>query len=641
MLEAATTPMGKTARLRKMRSAPDAAPLAGGRRAAPRLPAPLLIGAGLIVVAVFVVFAQVGSFPFQHVDDPEYVTGNPQVLRGLTTESVRWAFTGTAAGYWLPITFLSHMADVEMFGMDAGGHHMVNVVVHAAAGVLLFLAFTSTTESVGRSLLVALLFAIHPLRVESVAWVAERKDVLTSLFWCGGMIAWGAWSRRPSRGRYLLVFLLFAAGLMAKPMMITFPFALLLLDVWPLRRLEKGGWRRLIVEKIPLFALIPLFAWATVAAQRSWGAVRTLDEMPLLLRFGNAIVSYAKYLGATLWPSSLSIFYPWERPRPLAVLAALLLLGALTALAIRFRRSRPFLLVGWLWFLGTLVPVIGIVQAGDQAMADRFTYLPHIGVFVALVWGLSELADRVAIPEGVRIAAAGAAVLTLMFVSHGYTKTFSSSVSAWENALAVAERPTADMHLRLAIAYSQSGRIPEALEAHRKVIEMDPESFVARFAHYETLNAAGDFAGAASELEAAARIDPTVSGIHNNLGNVYDKLGDEEPAVAAYREALRLEPGLGEAHMSLATILSRRGDSRGAVEHYGRALELEPSSIEARVYLGLALWNAGDRARSLAELERAGALDPAAANGFVTKALRMPPHEANLEHVLRNLRAQT
>lgn len=632
--------MGRTARLRKERGAANPAPASGPPRAARGLPTPILIGAAVIAIAVLAVFADIGSFPFLNVDDPQYVTGNAQVQRGLTLESVRWAFTGAAAGYWLPVTFLSHMADVEMFGMDAGGHHMVSLAVHAAASVLLFLAFVSMTGSAGRSFLVALLFAIHPLRVESVAWVAERKDVLTAFFWCAGMIAWAAWCHRPSRGRYLLVFVLFALGLMAKPMMITFPLALLLLDVWPLGRLREKGWRALAVEKVPLFALIPLASVATFAAQNRWGAVRTLDEMPLPLRLGNALLSYVEYLGKTFWPSSLSFFYPWERPSIVSVAAAALLLAAITALAFRLRRTRPYLLVGWLWFLGTLVPVIGILQVGDQALADRFTYLPHVGIFAALIWGLSEVADRLTIPAGVRAVAAAAAILALMGISRNYARTFDSSIHAWQNAIALAEHPTSDMHLSLALGLAESGRIAEALEENRKAAELDPGSFTARVGYAATLKAAGDLERAIAELEAAARIDPKIADVHNNMGNAYEKTGSEERALAEYREALRLDPRLFEAEMSLATLLSRRGDARGALEHYGRALEIQPSSIEARVYFGLGLWNGGERARAVSELQRAGEMDPAAANAIVTRALRLPAHPANLNQLLQDLRAQ-
>ncbi len=629
--------MGKNSRIRHARLAePAPAPASARRERSPLL----LVAGALVVIAVVAVFAQTGSFPFLNLDDPQYVTQNPQVLRGLTLENVRWAFTGTAAGYWLPVTFLSHMADVEMFGTRAGGHHTVNVAIHAAASVLLFLALASMTGRVWASLFVALLFGIHPLRAESVAWVAERKDVLTAFFWCAGMIAWSAWCRRPTSARYLAVLALFAAGLMAKPMMITFPFALMLLDLWPLGRVQQKGWRGIVVEKIPLLALIPLSAWATFVAQKQWGAVRTLDEMSLPLRLGNAVLSYVTYLGKTFWPSSLSFFYPWERPNLIAVVAALLLLAAITAVAFRSRSTRPYLLMGWLWFLGTLVPVIGIVQAGEQARADRFTYLPHVGLFVALVWGLSEAADRLSIPKGLRVAGAVAAVIALMIAAGKYTRTFDSSISAWQNAIAVAEHPTSDMHLSLAIAYAENGRVAEALEENRKAAELDPRSFTARAGYAATLKAAGDFARAAQELEAAATIDPAVADVHNNLGNAYDRLGDDDRALAEYREAIRLDPRLAEAHMNLATLLSRKGDATGALDHYGRALALQPESIEARIYFALALWNGGERPRAVAELQRAGERDPAKANSLVTKALRMEPHPGNLEQLLRDLRAQ-
>ena len=631
--------MGKNARARKERPAPHpgepreiAAP--PSRRTA------LALGAALILIAVLTVYVQVRSFPFINYDDPQYVVGNPQVQKGLTAESAAWAFRSTEEANWHPLTWLSHMADVEMHGLRPGGHHMSAVVIHAAAAILLFAAFLLMTGSALRALAVALLFAVHPLHAESVAWVAERKDVLSGLFWCAGLLAYAAYARRPSPARFAGVFLCFAAGLMSKPMVITFPFALLLLDFWPLGRLRRETAGKLLLEKLPLLLLIPISAAVTVIAQKSGGAVRTLEEAPLLARLGNAAVSYAAYLLKTIWPANLAPFYPWKAPAALAVVGSILLLAAITALAIRARKSHPWLLAGWLWYLGTLVPVIGIVQVGEQSLADRYTYLPLIGIFAAIVWGGAEAARAAGAPFSLRAIATGVWILILMVVAGRYAATWRSSIDVWSRSIEVAQRPTSDMHLSLGLAYAESGRIPEALAQQRKAVELDLESLTARLALATTLKASGDFAAAAAELEAAKRIDPKVADVHNNLGNAYDRLGDVERAEAGYREALRLDPRLAEAHMNLATLLSRRDDARGAAEHYGRALAIQPASIEARVYFALALWNAGDRARSVEELQRAGTMDPAAANGFVTKALRMPPDPGNLDHLLGNLRGQ-
>ncbi|HEU5163724.1 MAG TPA: tetratricopeptide repeat protein, partial [Thermoanaerobaculia bacterium] len=411
-------------------------------------------------------------------------------------------------------------------------------------------------------------------------------------------------------------------------------------DYWPLGRLRRETAGKLLLEKIPLLLLIPVSAIVTVIAQKSGGAVRTLEEAPLLARLGNAAVSYAVYLLKTIWPANLAPFYPWKAPAALAVAGSILLLAAITALAIRARKTHPWLLAGWLWYLGTLVPVIGIVQVGEQSLADRYTYLPLIGIFAAIVWGGAEAARAAGTPFSLRAIVTAVWILILMVVASRYAATWRSSIEVWSRSIAIAERPTSDMHLSLGLAYAESGRIPEALDQQRKAVELDPKSLTARLALATTLKAAGDFAAAAGELEAAKRIDPKVADVHNNLGNAYDKLGDVERAEAGYREALRLDPRMAEAHMNLGTLLSRRDDARGAAEHYGRALAIQPASIEARVYFALALWNAGDRARSVEELQRAGAMDPAAANGFVTKALRMPPDPRNLDNLLGNLRGQ-
>lgn len=630
--------MGRTARLRKERSSHTPEPDSASR--ARRQGLPIALAAGLILVAVLAVYLQVASFPFINYDDPQYVVRNAEVQKGLTPGSAAWAFRSTEQANWHPLTWISHMADVEMYGSSAGGHHMSSVLIHAAGSILLFAAFFLMTGSALRSLAVALLFAVHPLHAESVAWVAERKDVLSGLFWCAGLLAYAAYAKRPSPARYAAVFLCFAAGLMAKPMVITFPFALLLLDYWPLGRMRRETAVRLLLEKIPLMVLIPVSAIVTVIAQSSGGAVRTLEEAPLLARLGNAAVSYAVYLLKTAWPAGLAPFYPWKTPGALAVALSLLVLAVITAVAVRLRKNHPWTLVGWLWYLGTLVPVIGIVQVGEQTMADRYTYLPLIGIFAAIVWGAAEAARAAGAPLSLRAAATGVWILILMVVASRYAATWRSSVDVWSRSIAFAERSTSDMHLSLALAYAESGRIAEALEENRKAVELDPKSFTARVGYAATLEAAGDLERAIAELEAAARIDPKIADVHNNMGNAYEKTGSEERALAEYREALRLDPRLFEAEMSLATLLSRRGDARGALEHYGRALEIQPSSIEARVYFGLGLWNGGERARAVSELQRAGEMDPAAANAIVTRALRLPAHPANLNQLLQDLRAQ-
>lgn len=370
----------------------------------------------LLAAVTLAVYAQVHDFEFVNVDDPIYVTDNPQVQAPLSATGVAWAFTNAHSGNWQPLTWLSHMLDYQVFGLRAGGHHLVNVLFHVLNALLLFEVLRRMTrddassDGLWRSAAVAALFALHPLHVESVAWVAERKDVLSTLFWLLTMAAYLGYVRRPSYGRYAWVLAAFALGLMAKSMLVTLPCALLLLDYWPLRRARRAS--RLVAEKAPLFALSAAFSAVAVMAQHRGESLMSLEAYPLRWRAANAVVTYVHYLRETVWPTGLAAYYPHPKSAlPLwHVAAAGVAILALTVLAVHWRKRRPYLLVGWLWYVGTLVPVIGLVQIGTQGMADRYTYVPSIGVFIALVWGLAELAGRLRIP-GKATAAALCAVL--------------------------------------------------------------------------------------------------------------------------------------------------------------------------------------------------------------------------------------
>ncbi|MEO6196456.1 MAG: hypothetical protein ABIS20_25835 [Thermoanaerobaculia bacterium] len=438
---------------------------------------PLLLGAALALLTLAAYLPALHN-GFVNLDDGLYVTGNPQVQKGITRASAAWALTANVANNWHPLTLLSHQLDCQLFGLDPAGHHATSLLLHLANTLLLFAVLRGMTGAVWRSAAVAALFAVHPAHVESVAWVAERKDVLSALFWILAMAAWTSYARRPSPGRYLLVALMMLLGLMAKPMVVTLPFALLLLDVWPLER--RGlGWKRLIAEKLPLLALSAAASLVTLRYQRT--SLAPLDLVPWSVRLANAAVAYASYLGKLLLPRNLAVFYPIPLAIPAwQVAAATALLAALTALATWKARRAPWLLVGWLWFLGTLVPVIGLVQVGRQAMADRYTYLPSIGLFVAIVWGIAwGIAALARERRAILATASAAAILALAVGTWKQAGTWHDSVALYRHALAVT-RGNYVAHVGLAKALTAERNLEGAEEEYRAALALRPRLIEAR-----------------------------------------------------------------------------------------------------------------------------------------------------------------
>ncbi|MFL6199060.1 MAG: glycosyltransferase family 39 protein [Thermoanaerobaculia bacterium] len=446
------------------------------------------VGLALLTLAAYLPVLAHGFIRF---DDPLYVTRNPHVQAGLSWEGIAWAFSANVASNWHPLTLLSHMLDCELFGMDPLGHHLTSLLLHTASVVLLFEALRRLTRdqpgSIWRSAAVAALFAVHPTHVESVAWIAERKDVLSGFFWMLTLLAWAGYVRQPSPKRYAAVALALAAGLLSKPMVVTLPFVLLLLDVWPLRREIR------VKEKLPLFALAAASCVATVIAQ--FGAIGLASRFPLRLRLANAVLSYAAYLRKTLLPTRLAVFYPMPGEFPAwKVAGAALLLACLTVLALRAGR---YVLVGWLWFLGTLVPVIGIVQVGGQAMADRYTYLPTIGLFLIAAWGLPRRA-RWVVPGVVLALAIG----TRLQLRH-----WEDSESLFRHAAAVTERNFI-AHLNLAQIHAEHGERGPALEHFRTTLEIRPGMWQAQASLGNTLRRWGRPDKALPHLRNAVRLRP-------------------------------------------------------------------------------------------------------------------------------------
>jgi tetratricopeptide (TPR) repeat protein len=443
----------------------------------------------LLAAVTIVLYSPVTGFSFIAWDDRDYVTANPHIQGGLAWSTIKWAFRSTDAGNWHPLTWLSHALDYQLFALSPWGHHLDSVLIHAANAVLLFLLLAWVSKRVGPSLLVAALFAVHPLNVESVAWVAERKNVLSTLFFLLAIGGYGWYAKKPNWRRYLLVAALFAAGLMAKPMVITLPFVLLLLDYWPLERIQNGSvstdglpqvaFSRLVLEKIPLLFLSAASALITLKAQRA--AERTFEEFPLAIRVENAVVAYGLYLWKMIWPARLAALYPHPAnslPTWQVILSALIL-GGVTALVVVFRRKR-YLPVGWFWFLGTLVPVIGVVQVGGAAMADRYAYVPLIGIFVMIAWGLDDWAEAKAVPTAWRVIPALCALLALGVVTSRQMGCWRNEYTVWAHTLAVTEQTYAHDALGAALMdpnLAMTAKDVDGLDTEQKRMEAARQHF--------------------------------------------------------------------------------------------------------------------------------------------------------------------
>ena len=552
----------------------------------------LLLGLAL-GATVAAAYYPVLSAQFVSWDDDLHVVGNVHV-RGLSAENVRWAFTTIHADNWIPLTWLSHALDGQLYGLDPAGHHATSLLLHIANTIVVFLVLRSLTGAVGRSAVVAGLFGLHPLHVESVAWVSERKDVLSALFWLLAMGAYARYARRPTGGRYAWVGLAFVAALLAKPMAVTLPFALLLLDYWPLERLS---WRA-VVEKVPLLVAAIACSLAALGAQNAGGATRSLAKVGLADRIANALVSYVRYLGLTVWPVRLSPWYshPADEGPPLAhgaVLLAVLFLVAVSALVLATARRRPHLVVGWLWYLGTLLPVIGLVQVGFQGMADRYTYLPLLGVFIAVVWELDARLESM-VPKGRRLGAAIAVVALagLAVATTRQAQVWHDSRTLWTTTRA--RNPRASIaHFSLGNLDLADGHVEAAIQDYRRAVKLrspKPDDYVnahrvlagllvgsdrlaAAAAHYRkalaasgapedhndlanVLEAEGNSAAARRHLERALRLRPAFAEAHNNLGILFANDGKLSEAVAEFRAALRLRPDFAAAQQNLAAVLA-------------------------------------------------------------------------------------
>jgi tetratricopeptide (TPR) repeat protein len=617
----------------------------------------------VLLLATLAVYSQVRTYDFINLDDTDYVSANPHVHAGLTSEGVVWAFTTDRDGNWFPLTWLSHMASWQLFGPRAGLHHLVNVLLHVLSTLLLFALLRRMTRSHWRSAFVAGLFALHPLHVESVAWVAERKDVLCGFFWFLTLWGYARYVERPKISRYLLVVVLFCLGLMSKPMIVTLPFVLLLLDVWPLRRIVLPGsgatgapkqkvrpapdvrpLRHVLLEKVPLFALSAGMSFVTYFVQQRGGAIPSLEWIPLGTRLGNALISYVAYIAQMFWPTHLAVFYPYPSTLPVwKVIGAGLVLVGVSILALRTVRRFPYLAVGWFWYLGTLVPVIGLVQVGMQSRADRYTYIPLVGIFLLLAWGMADVFQRWPKAEPALAAVPAAACLACLMITsnqvqvwknsaslfgHALTVTannymgyyglggalrddgrFDEAVAAYREAVRLAPHH-AGAHGNLGGVYVKQRRLDEAVVELTEAIRLDPKASEDRISLGIALNDLGKGRDAEDQMLEAIRLEPDSGNAHYNLGRLYAAGGQIDDAMVQFAIAVRLEPESTQNHYNLGTVLAAQGKMREAVAEFTEAIRLKPDYGSAHNNLGSALANLGRIDEAIAEFRKALRLMP-------------------------------
>lgn len=549
-----------------------------------------LILLAMVLAAVTVtVYWQVGTHDFVGYDDGCYITENPHVATGLTGSNFRWAFTAVHASNWHPITWLSHMTDVQLYGLNPQGHHLTNIWIHTLSTALLFVLLFRLTCQIWQSGFVAALFALHPLHVESVAWAAERKDVLSAFFWFSTLLLYASYAKKRSIPSYLLALVAFLLGLMAKPMLVTLPIVMLLLDYWPLNRFRESGHNTpppvcgsrmiaLVREKIPFVACSLLSSLLTIYAQHQGGALKSLQTIPFLPRVTNACVAYATYLSKTLWPVNLAVFYPLPATIPLwHIIASLFLLLLVSAATLAAGKRYPYLPVGWFWFILTLVPVIGIVQVGDQALADRYTYIPLIGLFIMAAWGIPELTRHLPYRTAINVLLATVSLTVL-------TALTWQQIGYWQNSITL---------------FSHAARTI-------------PANYLARFNLGSLYEKKGDFAAAIREYEEALAINPTDIKTLTNLGSALARNREFDAAVGVFRHILELNPDDVMVHTNMGNALSEKGDLDAAVKAYGEAISRDPAYVAAHLNLAITFVKSGDLDEAIREYETALQLKPGA-----------------------------
>jgi tetratricopeptide (TPR) repeat protein len=585
----------------------------------------------VLALTTTAVFYQVCTYDFVNYDDPDYVYENPNIQAGITPKTIKWAFTTGYTAIWHPLTWLSHMLDWQLFGPKAGGHHLTNLIFHIVNTLLLFIVLKQMTHKLWPSAFVAALFALHPLHVESVAWVAERKDVLSTFFWMLTMWAYLQYVRHPRVTRYLLTLLTFALGLMAKPMLVTLPFVLLLLDYWPLARVpseravgktdrrderhrdtsfNRQATYHLIQEKIPFFVLSAISSVVTFLVQRSSGAVAELVGLPLKIRIFNALTSYVEYIGKMIWPVHLAVFYPHPDQNVsilYAVISAVLLL-AVTILVFRFAKNHRYLVTGWLWYLGTLVPVIGLVQVGQQALADRYSYITLTGLFIIIAWGLPDLLAKWRYKKIVFTLSALLIILAMSVCTYFQLRHWQNSLTLFQHALDVTE-DNYMAHFGIAGPLREQGRLDEAIYHCSEVVRLRPNYLDAQINLAHVLYDAGRLDEAVKECRKYLQMKPDDPNVLNVLGITLGQQGKFDEAVKCFTEALRIKPDAA-AHTNISYVLALQGNLDEAAVHLAEALRLDPQLAQAHYSLGQVLARKGKIDEAITQFEEVLRLKP-------------------------------
>lgn len=591
-----------------------------------------IVGVILLTVTI-IVFLPVLRCGFLNYDDEIYITDNPNVQAGLTFKGIKWAFTSIRAGNWHPLTWISHMLDCQVYGLNPAGHHFTNLVIHTANVLLLFLLLFKITGFLWRSAFVAALFAVHPLHVESVAWIAERKDVLSTLFGILTTWAYVQYVKSPRIATYVFVVIFFALGLMSKPMLVTLPFLFLLLDYWPIGRFAfdgrsfrvapSGKLKKILAEKLPLFGLSLLSCAITYFAQSAGGAVASFERMTLGVRAANALVAYTCYMLKMLYPVKLAVLYP-HPGSTLPIwnwLGSALLLVAFTLLVVRGSRNKPYLAVGWLWYIGTMVPVIGLVQIGIQAMADRYTYVPLIGLFIIIAWGTPDLIqsllkarsskEKASIysPSLFLIVPAVVILVVLAWGARVQIGYWKDSITLFQRALAVTKGNYL-AHQNLGVALFHQGKLDAAANEFRAALKLKPSYAPAHNGLGAVLMCQGRYNKAVKHFSAAIRFDPRLEDARNNMAFIMEKWGRNDEAIAHYEAVLRINPDNADAHNNLGLVLAKLGRFDEAAAHFSNALKLKPNDAEIHCNLGSAFVKLGRFDEAVRHLSVAVKINP-------------------------------
>ena len=536
----------------------------------------------LLALITLLIYLPAGRFSFVNFDDTDYITENPVVKHGLSWSGMEWAFTRFHAGNWHPLTWISHMADCSLFGLNAGAHHFVNVLFHAANTALLFILLWRLTKRLWPAALIAALFGWHPLHVESVAWISERKDVLSAFFALLALLSYARFVREKRRSSYWFALGFFVLGLLSKPMLVTLPCVLLLLDYWPLQRFPLSAFRfPLLREKIPFFLLSAVSCVVTFYAQRSGEAVVSLARVPLSFRLENAAVAAAGYLEKFFWPTGLCVLYPLpSHISAIRVIISVALLLLISAVAWRWRVSRPYFITGWLWFLGMLVPVIGLVQVGDQAMADRYTYLPSIGFFIALVFLANEWADDLKTPQAIRFGLAGLVSCACILVTEHQLSFWRDSETLFRRALAVTHNNDIAM-VNLGVALDVQGRFDEALAIYHEAEKIGPPRYQVHKNLGNVLSLLGRHAESLAEYQQAIHLQPDDAGLHSSAGGELAALGRFDEALHEFAVAEQLNPRYAAPHLEAAKVLFMTGRDAAGEAEFHTALRIAPDNYQA------------------------------------------------------------